>query len=57
MLLQSYLCLTTTLGTLNLRPLLTGGRCSEVALCYKKGKWDRQMVVVVGTWSLFGGGR
>jgi len=26
---------TVTLGTQNLWPLLTGGRCSEVALCYK----------------------
>ena len=29
---------STTLGTLNLWSLLTGGRGSEVALCYKKGK-------------------
>jgi hypothetical protein len=27
--LQSILCTTATLGTLNMRPLLTGGRCSE----------------------------
>ena len=33
---QSNLCTTTTLRTLNLLPLLTGGRCSEVALSYKK---------------------
>ena len=33
------LCTTTTLGTLNLWPLLKGGRCSEVALCYTKWKW------------------
>jgi len=31
MTLQSNLCITATLGTLKLRPLLTGGRCSEVA--------------------------
>ena len=29
------LCTTTTLGTSNLWPLLTSGRCSEVAMCYK----------------------
>ena len=29
--IQSNLCITATLGTLKLRPLLTGGRCSEVA--------------------------
>jgi hypothetical protein len=33
--IQSNLCITTTLGTKNLWPLLTGGRCSEVALCYE----------------------
>jgi len=33
--LQSNLCVTTTLGSQNLWPLLTGGRCSEVALCYE----------------------
>jgi len=32
---QSNLCTTTTQGTQNLWPLLTGGRCSEVTLCYK----------------------
>ena len=41
---------TTTLGTLNLWPVLTGGRCSEVALCYKKWKWDFKM------WLLLAGG-
>ena len=54
---QSNLCTTTTLGTQNLWPLLTGGRCLEVILCSKKGKRDPEMVVVVGRWSLFGGGR
>ena len=44
-------------GTLNLWPLLTGSRCSEVALCYKKWKWDPEMMVVVGRSSFFGGGR
>ena len=53
---QSNLCTTTTLGTLNLWPLLTGCCCSEVALCYIKGKWGCKMVVVVGRWSFFGGG-
>ncbi len=33
--IQSNLCTTTTLGTQNLWLLLTGGRCSEVALCYQ----------------------
>ncbi len=33
--IQSNLCITTTLGTQSLRPLLTGGRCPEVALCYE----------------------
>ena len=55
--LQSNLCATTTLGTPNLWPLLTGGRCSEVALCYKNQKWDPKIVVAVDKWSLFGGGR
>ncbi len=32
---QSNLCIATTLGTQNLWPLLTGGRCSEVALLYE----------------------
>ena len=49
---QANLCTTTTLGTLNLWPLLTGGRCSEVALCYENWKWDSKMVVAVGRWSL-----
>ena len=49
---QSNLCTTTTLGTLNLWPLLTGGRCSEVALCYKKVKMEPQNGVVAGRWSL-----
>ncbi len=33
--IQLNLCITTTLGTQNLWLLLTGGRCSEVALCYE----------------------
>jgi hypothetical protein len=37
--------------------LLTGGRCSEVALCYKIRKWDPKTVVVIDKWSLLGGGR
>jgi hypothetical protein len=36
----------------NLWPLLTGGRCSEVAVCYNDSNWDSKMVVVVGRWSL-----
>jgi hypothetical protein len=56
-LVQSNLCTTTTLGTPNLWPLLTGGRCSEVAFCYKDLNWDYKITVVVGRWSLFGGGR
>ena len=48
---KSNLCRTTTLGTLNLWPLLTGGHCSEVALFYKiengTPKW----------WLLYAGGR
>ncbi len=50
---QPNLCATTTLETPNFWPLLTGGRCSEVDLCYK-GFWDFKMVVVAG---IFGGGR
>ncbi len=57
LLLQSNLCTTTTLGTPNLWPLLTGGRCSEVGLCYEVSNWDFKMVVAVGNWSLFGGSR
>jgi len=37
--------------------LLTGGRCSEVALCYENWNWDPKIVVAVDKWSLFGGGR
>jgi hypothetical protein len=37
--------------------LLTGGRCSEVPLSYKQGKWGHKIVVAVYKWSLFGGGR
>jgi hypothetical protein len=39
----------------NLRPLLTSGRCSKVALCRKK--WNGKSELAVGRWSLFGGGR
>ena len=55
--IQSNLCTTTTLDTLSLWPLLTGSRCSGVALCYKKWKRDPEMAVFVGRWSLFGNGR
>jgi hypothetical protein len=34
-LLQSNLCITTTLGTPKLRPLLTCGRCSKVIYVVK----------------------
>jgi hypothetical protein len=44
---QSNLYTTTTLGTQNFRPLLTGGRFSEVGLCYKDMYLDSKMVVVV----------
>jgi hypothetical protein len=37
--------------------VLTGGRCSKVGLCYKDLNRDSKMVVSVGRWSLFGGGR
>jgi len=47
---------TATLGTQILWPLLIGGRCSEVPLCYKQGKRDHKIVVAVGKWLLFGGG-
>ncbi len=47
---QLNLCTTTTfIGTKNLRPLLTGGSCSEVALFYKDLNWDSKMGVVVGS--------
>ena len=46
----------TTLGTLKLWPLLRDGRCSATLLCYKHLKQDPKKVVVVGRWSLFGGG-
>ena len=42
---QSNRCTTTTLGTPNLWPLLTVGRLSEVALCYKNLKWNLKIVV------------
>jgi hypothetical protein len=43
---QSNLCTTITPGTRNFWPLLTGGRYSEVTLCYKNWKWDPKMLVV-----------
>jgi hypothetical protein len=43
---------TTTLGTPNLWPLLTGGRCSVVGLCYKDLHRESDMVVAVGRWPL-----
>ncbi len=55
--LLSNLGITTTLGTQNLLPLLTGGRCSVVALYYENWNRDPEIVVAVGKWSLFGGGR
>jgi len=53
---ESNLYTTTTLGTLVTVALLTGGRCSDVATCYKNSKWDLKNVVVVDKWSLFGDG-
>jgi hypothetical protein len=50
----SNLCTTTTLGTNNLWPFLTGGRCSEVASCYKNWKWYPKMVAAIDKWSLLG---
>ncbi len=55
--IQSNMCTTTTLGTPNFWPLLTGGRCLEVGLCCRDSNWDYKMMVAVGTWSLFGVGR
>ena len=40
--IQSNLCTTNILGTLNLWPLMTGGRLSEGALCYKNQKLGPQ---------------
>ncbi len=34
-------------------PVLTGGRCSDVLLCYKHGKRDHKTMSVVDMWSLF----
>ncbi len=42
----------TTLGTSIFLALLTGGRCSGVALYYENWNWDFKMVVVVGYWLL-----
>jgi len=41
-----------TLGTQNLWPLLSGGRCPEVTLCYKAQNWDSIMLAVIRRWSL-----
>ncbi len=38
----------TTLETQSLWPLLTNGRCSEVALCYKNLNWDLKLVFKIG---------
>jgi hypothetical protein len=41
----------------NLWPLLTGGRCSEVGLCFFKDlNWDFKIEVVLSKWSLLGVG-
>ncbi len=37
--------------------VLTGGRCSEVALCYENRNRDPKIVAAVDKWSLFEGGR
>jgi len=50
--IQSNLCTTTTLGTQKQWPLLTGGRCSEVCLCYKRSNKDLIIMAVVNRWSL-----
>jgi len=42
----------TILGTQNLWLLLTGGRCSEVALRYKNFNLVTKIVVAVDKWSL-----
>ncbi len=55
--IQSNLCTTTTIRTPNLWPLLNGGRCLEVGLCYEDSHVDSKMKVAVGRWSLFEGGR
>jgi hypothetical protein len=55
--LKSNLCTTTITGTQNLWPLLTRGRCYEVALCYEELNWNSKMTVVVSRLSLFGGRR
>jgi len=55
--IQSNLCTTTTLWAPKKWPLLTGGCCAEVALCYTNWNCDPKIVVVVGKWLLFGGGR
>ncbi len=54
--IKSNLCATTTPGIQNLWPLLTGGRCLEVALCYEDLNCVSKIVVAVGRWSLLGGG-
>ncbi len=49
-LIQSNLSSTTTLGTSNLWPLMTGCRCLGVSLCYRY--LYCKMVAIVGRWSL-----
>jgi hypothetical protein len=43
-LMQSNLCTTATLGTPNLRPFLTCGRCSEVDLKLDSN-WNSKIVI------------
>ena len=45
-------CTTTTLRTQNLWPLLSGRRCSKVALCYANWKLDLKIVVTIDRWLL-----
>ncbi len=54
--IKSNLCTTTTLGTQKYWPLLTSCRCSEVIFVNKNPNYDLKMVVVIDSWSLFGGG-
>jgi hypothetical protein len=49
--IQSIPWKTTTLQTQNMWPLLTGGRCSEVSLCYKIEKRHPKLVVAEDKWS------
>ena len=55
--IQSNFCTSNTLGIqtgpqICVRCLLIGGRCWEVALCYKNWKWDPKIVVAVDKLSL-----